>query len=181
MKARLPQGMGGGGAANLQQLARQAQKMQEKMEEITTELEAKTYTATSGGGAVSVAVTGKMEVKTIDIKPEVIDPDDAEMLGDLVTAAVNEALRAAAAEKEEKLGALSGGMSIPGCSDMPGYHVPPLERLVDKFESLPGVGHKSAQRIAYYVLGLSRKRRRALRRRFSTRTKISTTARSAAT
>ena len=86
MKARLPQGMGGGGAANLQQLARQAQKMQEKMEEITTELEAKTYTATSGGGAVSVAVTGKMEVKTIDIKPEVIDPDDAEMLGDLVTA-----------------------------------------------------------------------------------------------
>ena len=105
MKARLPQGMGGGGAANLQQLARQAQKMQEKMEEITTELEAKTYTATSGGGAVSVAVTGKMEV---------IDPDDAEMLGDLVTAAVNEALRAAAAEKEEKLGALSGGMSIPG-------------------------------------------------------------------
>ena len=55
-----------------------------------------------------------MEIKAIDIKPEVIDPDDAEMLGDLVTAAANEALRAAAAEKEEKLGALSGGMSIPG-------------------------------------------------------------------
>ena len=114
MKARLPQGMGGGGAANLQQLARQAQKMQEKMEEITTELEAKTDTATSGGGAVSVAVTGKMEVKTIDIKPEVIDPDDAEMLGDLVTAAVNEALRAAAAGKEEKLGGLFGAMSTAG-------------------------------------------------------------------
>ncbi len=114
MKARLPQGMGGGGAANLQQLARQAQKMQEKMEAITAELEAKDYTATSGGGAVSVVVTGKMEVKTIDIQPEVIDPDDAEMLGDLVVAAVNEALRAAAAEKEEKLSALSGGMSIPG-------------------------------------------------------------------
>lgn len=114
MKARLPQGMGGGGAANLQQLARQAQKMQERMEQITSELEAKDYTATSGGGAVSVTVTGKMEVKTIDIQPEVIDPDDAEMLGDLITAAVNEALRAAAAEKEEKLGAISGGMSIPG-------------------------------------------------------------------
>ena len=114
MKARLPQGMGGGGAANLQQLARQAQKMQEKMEEITAELEAKEYTATSGGGAVSVTGTGKREIKAIDIKPEVIDPDDAEMLGDLVTAAANEALRAAAAEKEEKLGALSGGMSIPG-------------------------------------------------------------------
>lgn len=114
MKARLPQGMGGGGAANLQQLARQAQKMQERMEQITAELEAKDYTATSGGGAVSVTVTGKMEVKTIDIQPEVIDPDDAEMLGDLITAAVNEALRAASAEKEEKLGAISGGMSIPG-------------------------------------------------------------------
>ena len=114
MKARLPQGMGGGGAANLQQLARQAQKMQERMEQITAELEAKDYTATSGGGAVSVTVTGKMEVKTIDIQPEVIDPDDAEMLGDLITAAVKEALRAAAAEKEEKLGAISGGMSIPG-------------------------------------------------------------------
>ena len=99
MKARLPQGMGGGGAANLQQLARQAQKE---------------YTAAAGGGAVSATVTGKMEVKNIDIKPEVIDPDDAEMLGDLVAAAVNEALRAAANEKEEKLGAISGGMSLPG-------------------------------------------------------------------
>ena len=79
MKARLPQGMGGGGAANLQQLARQAQKMQEQMEQITTELEAKEYTAAAGGGAVSATVTGKMEVKNIDIKPEVIDPDDAEM------------------------------------------------------------------------------------------------------
>ena len=76
MKARLPQGMGGGGAANLQQLARQAQKMQEQMEQITTELEAKEYTAAAGGGAVSATVTGKMEVKNIDIKPEVIDPDD---------------------------------------------------------------------------------------------------------
>ena len=114
MKARLPQGMGGGGAANLQQLARQAQKMQEQMEQITTELEAKEYTAAAGGGAVSATVTGKMEVKNIDIKPEVIDPDDAEMLGDLVAAAVNEALRAAANEKEEKLGAISGGMSLPG-------------------------------------------------------------------
>ena len=59
-------------------------------------------------------VTGKMEVKSIEIKPEVIDPDDAEMLGDLVTAAVNEALRAASQEKEERMSALSGGMNIPG-------------------------------------------------------------------
>ena len=109
MKARLPQGYGGGGAANLQQLARQAQKMQEQMEAVSAELEEKEYTATAGGDAVKAVVTGKME-----IKPEVIDPEDAEMLGDLVTAAVNEALRAASQEKEERMSALSGGMNIPG-------------------------------------------------------------------
>lgn len=114
MKARLPQGYGGGGAANLQQLARQAQKMQEQMETITAELEAKEYTSTAGGDAVRATVTGKLEVKSVEIKPEVIDPEDAEMLGDLVTAAVNGALRAAGHEKEEKLSAVSGGMSIPG-------------------------------------------------------------------
>ena len=114
MKARLPQGYGCGGAANLQQLARQAQKMQEQMEAVTAELEAKEYTATSGGDAVKAVVTGKMEVKSIEIKPEVIDPEDAEMLGDLVTAAVNEALRADAQEKEGRMGALSGGMNLPG-------------------------------------------------------------------
>ena len=114
MKARLPQGYGGGGAANLQQLARQAQKMQEQMTEITAELEATEYSATSGGDMVKATVTGKMEVKSVEIEPDVIDPDDAEILGDLVTAAVNEALRAAAAEREEKMGAVSGGMNIPG-------------------------------------------------------------------
>ncbi len=114
MKARLPQGYGGGGAANLQQLARQAQKMQEQMEALTAELEEKEYTAASGGGAVSATVTGKLEVKTVEIKPEVIDPEDAEMLGDLVTAAVNEALRAASQEKEERMAAISGGVGLPG-------------------------------------------------------------------
>lgn len=114
MKARLPKGMGGGGGQNLQQIARQAQKMQEQLEVVTEELEAKEYSATSGGDAVKATVTGKMEVTEIEIKPEVIDPDDAEMLGDLITAAVNEALRAAAAEKEEKMEALSGGLSFPG-------------------------------------------------------------------
>ena len=112
MKARLPQGYGGGGASNLQQLARQAQKMQEQMEAITAELEEKEYTATSGGDAVKATVTGKLEVKSVEIKPEVIDPEDAEMLGDLVTAAVNEALRAASQEKDSEIA--RGGMNIPG-------------------------------------------------------------------
>ena len=114
MKARLPQGYGGGGAANIQQLAKQAQKMQAQMDEATTELEAKEYTAAAGGGAVSVTVTGKMEVKALDIKPEVVDPEDVEMLSDLVTAAVNEALRSAAADKEQTMERLSGGINIPG-------------------------------------------------------------------
>ena len=114
MKARLPQGYGGGGASNLQQIARQAQKLQEQMNQVTEELETKEYTAASGGEAVKATVTGKMEVKAIEIKPEVVDPEDVEMLSDLVLAAVNEALRAAAADKAERMEKLSGGLNMPG-------------------------------------------------------------------
>ncbi len=114
MKARLPQGVGGGAPNNMQAIARQAQKMQEEMEAATAELEQKEYTAASGGGAVNVTVTGKMEVKSIDIKPEVVDPEDVEMLSDLIIAAVNEALRAAADEKSASMESLSGGMNLPG-------------------------------------------------------------------
>ena len=114
MKARLPQGYGGGGGGNMQQIARQAQKMQEAMETATAELEEKEYSASAGGGAVKVVVTGKLEVKSIEIEPEVIDPDDAEMLSDLIMAATNEALRAANQDKEDTMGALSGGLNIPG-------------------------------------------------------------------
>lgn len=114
MKARLPQGYGGGGASNLQQLARQAQKMQENMEVAQAELEVKEYSASAGGDAVKAVVSGKMEVVSIDIKPEVVDPEDVEMLGDLVMAAVNEALRAANTDKEETMAKISGGFNIPG-------------------------------------------------------------------
>ena len=88
--------------------------MQEQMTEITAELEATEYSATSGGDMVKATVTGKMEVKSIEIKPEIIDPDDAEMLSDLVMAAVNEALRAAENDKNERMGAISGGLNLPG-------------------------------------------------------------------
>ncbi|MCY1714768.1 YbaB/EbfC family nucleoid-associated protein [Caproiciproducens galactitolivorans] len=114
MKARLPQGYGGGGAANLQQLARQAQKIQEDMDRVTAELEEKEYSATAGGDAVKATVTGKMEVKAIEIKPEVVDPEDVEMLSDLVIASVNEALRAAAADKAQSMEKISGGINMPG-------------------------------------------------------------------
>ena len=113
MKARLPKGYGGG-SNNLQQIARQAQKLQDDMAAATEELEAKEYEAAAGGGAVKVKVTGKMELVSVEIQPEVVDPDDVEMLGDLLMAAANEALRTAAKEKEEKMEALSGGLNIPG-------------------------------------------------------------------
>ena len=113
MKARIPKGYGGGGQ-NMQQIARQAQKMQEAMETATEELEAKEYSATSGGNAVKVTVNGKPEVKSIEIQPEVIDPEDSEMLADLIIAATNEALRAASEDKEQTMSALSGGLNIPG-------------------------------------------------------------------
>ena len=114
MKARMPQGVGGGAPNNMQAIARQAQKMQDEMEQVTAALEEKEYSATSGGSAVSVIVTGKMEVKSIEIKPEVVDPEDVEMLADLVMAAVNEALRAAEEEKNASMEAISGGMNLPG-------------------------------------------------------------------
>lgn len=116
MKARLPKGFGGngGGMNNMQQLAQQAQKIQSDMEEIEAELNEKEYSASAGGNAVSVIVTGKNEVKKIDIKPEVVDPEDLDMLSDMIIAAVNEALRMASAEKEERMTALSGGLTLPG-------------------------------------------------------------------
>jgi DNA-binding YbaB/EbfC family protein len=114
MKARLPKGYGSGGANNIQQLARQAQKLQDDMEAASKELETKEYEAAAGGGAVKVTVTGKMELTKIEISPEVVDPEDVEMLSDLVMAAANEAIRAAAKEKEDKMETISGGLNIPG-------------------------------------------------------------------
>ena len=83
MKARLPKGYGSGGANNIQQLARQAQKLQDDMEAASKELETKEYEATAGGGAVKVTVTGKMELTKVEISPEVVDPEDVEMLSDI--------------------------------------------------------------------------------------------------
>ena len=103
MKARLPKGYGSGGANNIQQLARQAQKLQDDMEAASKELETKEYEA-----------TGKMELTKVEISPEVVDPEDVEMLSDLVMAAANEAIRAAAKEKEDKMETISGGLNIPG-------------------------------------------------------------------
>ena len=113
MKARLPKGYGGANN-NIQQLARQAQKIQDDMEAVSAELEQKEYEAAAGGGAVKVTVTGKPEIVKVEIQPEVVDPEDVEMLADLIMAAANEAIRTAAKEKEERMDSISGGLNIPG-------------------------------------------------------------------
>ena len=105
-------GMGMGG--NMQQLARQAQKLQQQMAKTQEELEAREYEATAGGGMVTAKVSGKKELLSLTIKPEAVDPDDVEMLQDMVMAAVNEALRQAAETSDRELGKLTGGMNLGG-------------------------------------------------------------------
>ena len=105
------QNFGGfGGGANMQQLMRQAQKMQQQLQEAQEKLEVAEYEASAGGGMVSVTVTGKPEVKSITIDPQVVDPDDIDMLQDLILAAVNEALRKGEEAKEATMGKMAPGM-----------------------------------------------------------------------
>lgn len=113
MKARLPQGMGGG-PSNMQGMIRQAQKMQEQMEAKKKELEKKEHVTSAGGGMVEVTVNGKHEIKAIGINPEVVDPEDVEMLEDMLMAALNEAMRQVDEEEEREMGAITGGLNIPG-------------------------------------------------------------------
>ena len=103
--------MGGG---NMQQLARQAQKLQQQMTKKQEEIEAREFEATAGGGMATAKVNGKKELISLTIQPEAVDPDDVEMLQDLVVAAVNEALRAAGDAMEQELGKMTGGLSMPG-------------------------------------------------------------------
>ena len=103
-------GYSGGMPSNMGNLMKRAQRMQRQMEEKSQELEAKEYTVTSGGGAVELVMTGKLEVSALHIKPEVVDPDDVEMLEDLVVAAVNEAIRQVQSEKQSVMSGLTGGL-----------------------------------------------------------------------
>jgi DNA-binding YbaB/EbfC family protein len=104
----------GGGPNNMNAMLKQAQKMQQDMQDTQAALNEKEYTATSGGGMVEAKVNGKHEVLALKIDPQVIDPDDAEMLEDMVVAAVNAALTEAARDAEEEMGKITGGMNLPG-------------------------------------------------------------------
>lgn len=113
MKARLPKGMGGG-PQNMQSMLRQAQKMQEDIEAKKAQLEEKEYVVSSGGGMVEITMMGNHEVKAIGLNPEVVDPDDMEMLEDMLVAAFNEAVRQIDEESERELEKVTGGLNIPG-------------------------------------------------------------------
>ena len=102
-----------GGGMNMDMI-KQAQKMQQNMLRMQEELEEKTFTAKSGGGVVEATVNGKNKLMSVKIAPEAVDPDDIEMLEDLIVAAVGEAMNMAEAETAEKMQKLTGGLKIPG-------------------------------------------------------------------
>ena len=113
MKANLPKGMGGG-PQNMQAMIRQAQKMQEDMAAKQEELDAREYEIKAGGGAVVVKISGKKEVLSIDISPEIVDPDDIETLSDILVAGVNEAIKRVEETNSAEMEKITGSMNMPG-------------------------------------------------------------------
>ena len=102
------------GGMNQMQMMKQAQKMQQDLLKMQQEMEEKQYEATAGGGVITAVVSGKRELVRVTIDPEAVDPDDVEMLQDMVLAAVNEALRTASETSEREMSKLTGGISMPG-------------------------------------------------------------------
>ena len=114
MKARLPKNVGMGANQNMNAMVRQAQKMQDEIVELQNDIEAREFTATAGGGAVEVVLSGKKTIKSLTLKPEIVDKDDIEMLQDLVISAVNEAINNIEQTTEEEMSKITGGVSLPG-------------------------------------------------------------------
>ena len=105
---------GMGGMGNMQGMLQRVQKMQADMQKVQAELQARTFESTAGGGAVKVTVTGKKELTGVVIDPQVVDPEDVEMLQDLILAAVNEAMHQVDTVSEEEMNKVTGGLKIPG-------------------------------------------------------------------
>lgn len=118
MKARLPQGRGGG-PGNMQSMLKQAQKMQEDMAALQEDLDAREYEVAAGGGAVKIKINGNLEVSGVEIDPDVVDPDDVETLQDILTAAMNEAIRKVNDTNNEEMGKITGSLNMGGLG-MPG-------------------------------------------------------------
>lgn len=111
-KKSKPAGAGGGG--NMKSQLKQLQAMQREMEKTQDELNEKEITVTAGGGAIEVTANGRKEIVSLKIDPEVVDPEDVEMLQDLIIAAVNEAMRQVEEMVENEMGKITGGLNIPG-------------------------------------------------------------------
>ncbi len=106
---------------NISSIAKMAQQMQTQMAQAQQELAETTLEATAGGGAVRVVITGAQEVRSVEIDPSAIDPDDVEMLQDLVVTAINEAIGRSKELERERMGSIAGGMGIPGMPGLPGF------------------------------------------------------------
>ena len=113
MRANIPKGMGGG-AQNMNAMLRQAQKMQEDMAALQEDLDAREYDVSAGGGVVGVKINGKKEVLSIDIKPEIVDPDDIETLSDILVAAINEAIKRVEDTNSSEMAKITGNIGMPG-------------------------------------------------------------------
>ncbi|MGN0447088.1 MAG: YbaB/EbfC family nucleoid-associated protein [Acutalibacteraceae bacterium] len=109
MKARIPGAQGG----NRMDMMKKIQEMQQQLEQKQAEIEASDFTSSAGGGAVEVTVSGGHQVRSIKIQPDVVDPDDVEMLSDLIIAATNEAMRKADDAMEQAMSAAQGGLNLP--------------------------------------------------------------------
>ena len=112
MKANIPKGLGG--PANMQGMIRQAQKMQEQMTELQSELDSREYEVKAGGGAVTILIDGKKQIKQLTIEPEIVDPDDIETLTDILTAGFNEAIKRVEETTQKEMESITGNVSIPG-------------------------------------------------------------------
>ncbi len=113
MRANVPKGMGAG-PQNMQAMLRQAQKMQEDMAVLQEDLDSREYEIKAGGGMVAVKINGKKEVLSIDIQPEIVDPDDIETLSDILVAAVNEAIKRVETTNAQEMDKITKGLNMPG-------------------------------------------------------------------
>ncbi|MBQ5390272.1 MAG: YbaB/EbfC family nucleoid-associated protein [Clostridia bacterium] len=110
MRANYPKG----GAQNMSSMMKQVQKMQEDMANLQADLETREYEVSAGGGMVTVKINGKREILNIDIQPDIVDPDDIETLSDVITAAINEAIKKVDTTSESEMGKITGGINMPG-------------------------------------------------------------------
>lgn len=113
MKARLPKGMGGG-PQNMNAMIKQAQKMQADMEALQEDLDSREYDISVGGGVIGVKINGKKEILSIDLKPEIVDPDDIETLSDTLVAAVNQAIKKVEETNAAEMQKITGDINVPG-------------------------------------------------------------------